>query len=166
MLFPRVIRLDNSDERVYEHPARPGEWAVSGAFAFLGLDLDHIDGKTREAFRHGFLGIESLGWSTLVKVDEISDVEYAAVIERLAVHLMERYGAPDLDTARAAASEEAAFAASICKHPPHTMLAVERSTGEEGVVENFRVVRAPDPLDHERLKIWTIVDTDDQSDTR
>lgn len=158
MQFPRVIRLDDSDERVYEIPAHPGEWAVSGAFAFLGLDLDRIGGKTREALRHGFLGTESFGWSTLVKVDEISETEYAAVIERLAAHFLQHYGAPDLETARTAAQEEAAFAASICKHPIHTLLSVERDLGEEGVVEHFRVVRTPDPLDHERLKIWTIVD--------
>src|SRR5205814_434574 len=59
MRFPRVIRFDDSDLRVYATPSRPGEWAVSGAFAFLGLDLERADGKTREAFRHGFLGLDS-----------------------------------------------------------------------------------------------------------
>lgn len=158
MYFPRAIRLDDSDVRVYETPARPGEWAVPGAFAFLDLDLDRLDGKTREAFHRGFLGTESFGWSTLVQVDEIGEAEYAAVIERLAAHLMQRYGAPDLDAARVAAAEEAAFAASICNHPAHTMLMLEREVGEEGISENFRVVQATDPLDHGRVKVWTVVD--------
>ena len=56
MLFPRVVRLDESDERVYETAAAPGEWAVPGAFVFLEVDIDQASGKVREAFRHGFLG--------------------------------------------------------------------------------------------------------------
>jgi hypothetical protein len=158
MLFPRVIRLDDSDLRVYATPAQAGEWAVSGAFAFLGIDPQQLDGKTREAFRHGFLGTESFGWGTLVEIDEISSTEHDALIERLAAYLVQRFGAPDLAAARVAAREEAAFAASICDRPLHTVLSVEREIGDEGVVENFRVARAADPLDHTRLKIWTIVD--------
>ena len=156
MHFPRVIQLDDSDQRIYQPPARPGEWAVPGAFAFLGAEPERLEGKAREAFRHGFLGTRSFGWSTLVRIDDISDAAYAGVIERLAAHLMQHYGAPDLESARAAAQEEAAFAASICKHPLQTLLAVEREVGEEGIVENFRVAATPDPLDHTRLKIWTI----------
>ena len=34
MRFPRTIRLDASDERVFAQAAEPEEWAVSGAFAF------------------------------------------------------------------------------------------------------------------------------------
>lgn len=158
MYFPRVVRLDVSDERVYETVARPGEWAVSGAFAFLSLDVEHAPGKVREAFRHGFLGTESFGWSTLVCVDEISLAEYGNVIERLASHLLERYGAPDIEAARAMAQDEAAFAASICEHPLRTLLAIDREIGDEGIAENFRVVRPADGLDHERVKLWTIVD--------
>ncbi len=158
MHFPRVIRLDDSDERVYETPARPGEWAVPGAFAFLDLEIDRLGGKAREAFRHGFLGTESFGWSTLVRVDEISDAEYAAVIERLAAHFVQQYGAPNLEAARVAAAEEAAFASSICNYPPQTLLMLEREPGEDGIAENFRVVQAPDPFDHGRVKVWTMVD--------
>ena len=158
MNFPRVIRLDDSDERVYETPARPGEWAVSGAFAFLDLEIDRLGGKARQAFHHGFLGTESFGWSTLVQVDEIADAEYAAVIERLAAHLVQQYGAPNLEAARVAAAEEAVFAASFCNHPLHTLLTLEREVGEDGIAENFRVIQAPDPLDHERVKVWTMVD--------
>ena len=158
MYFPRVVRLDDSDARIYRSAARAGEWAVPGAFAFLEVDLEQADGPVREAFRRGFLGTESFGWSTLVQVEEISLYEYTAVIERLAGHFVERHGAPDLPAARAVAQEEAEFAASICDHPRHTLLAVERELGPEGIVENFRVVRPPSGLDHENLKIWTIED--------
>lgn len=158
MLFPRVVRLDNSDERVYEPVARPGEWAVPGAFAFVDTDVAGLADKARQAFRHGFLGTESFGWTTLVQVDEISVFEYLGVIERLAAHLVEKHGAPDAATARAAAEEEADFAASICNHPRHTLLALERTLGPEGVEESFRVVQPPSGLDHERVKIWTVIE--------
>lgn len=158
MLFPRVIRLDDSDERVYETLSRPGEWAVPGAFAFVDVDTETLTGKAREAFRHGFLGTESFGWSTLVQVDEIGIVEYLAVIDRLAQHFVQRYGAPSLEAARDAAQEEAEFAASICNHPRHTLLALEREVGEEGIVESFRVAAPPGGLDHASVKIWTATD--------
>src|SRR5690606_365043 len=112
----------------------------------------------REAFRRGFLGTESFGWSTLVQVDEIGLYEYTAVIERLARHFVAHHGAPDLTSARALAQEEAEFAASICNHPRHTLLALERAHGPEGIEENFRVVRPPSGLDHERIRLWTIED--------
>lgn len=154
MLFPRVVRFDSSDERVYETVSRPGEWAVPGAFAFVDADPGQLTGKAREAFRRGFLGTGSFGWTTLVEVDEITVFEFAAVIDRLAAHFVRRYGAPNLAAARGAAQEEAEFAASICDHPRHTLLAVVREVGEEGIVESFRVVQPPSGLDHERIKLW------------
>lgn len=158
MLFPRVVRLDGSDERVYEVSARPGEWAVPGAFAFLHVDTANLAGKAQQAFRSGFLGTESFGWSTLVQIDEISVFDYLAVIERLAAHFVDKYGAPSLDAARSAAQDEAEFAASVCDHPLHTLLALERTLGEEGIEESFRVVPPPSGLDHGRIKLWTVAD--------
>ena len=158
MLFPRVVRLDDSDERVYETTAAAGEWAVPGAFVFLDVDFEQANGKTREAFRHAFLGTDSYGWSTLVQVDEITLAEYTAVVERLAQYFVQRYNAPNIDAARQMAQEEATFATSICEHPRHTLLAVDRAIGDEGIEENFRVVRPPSGLDHEKVKIWKMVD--------
>lgn len=158
MHFPRIVRLDDSDERVYETAAGAGEWAVPGSFAFLEVALETADGKKREAFRHGFLGTESFGWGTLVQVDEIGLAEYAGVVERLAQHFVQRYNAPDIGAARQMAEDEAAFAVSICEQPRHTLLALEREIGAEGVVENFRVVRPPSGLDHQKVKIWKMVD--------
>src|SRR5262249_57652281 len=66
----RTMRLDPSDAFVFEHAADPGEWAVSGAFMFADADPDALAGKSRAAFRGGFLGVASLGWSTLVQIVE------------------------------------------------------------------------------------------------
>ena len=158
MFFPRVVRLDESDVRVYETAAVAGEWAVPGAFVFLEVDVERASGKVREAFRHGFLGTESFGWSTLVQVEEITLAEYASVVERLAQLFVQRFKAPTIDAAREMAQEEAAFAVSICEHPRHTLLAVGRTIGDEGIEENFHVVRPPSGLDHEKVKIWKMVE--------
>ena len=68
--FPRTIRLDPSDTFVFERAAEPGEWAVSGAFVFWNRDPAALGQKQRVALRSGFLGIDSLGWSTLAIVAE------------------------------------------------------------------------------------------------
>lgn len=141
MKLLRTIRLDPSDTFVFERAAEPGEWAVSGAFMFSDADPNQLDGKPRAAFRSGFLGIPSLGWSTLAQIVEASDADRAAVVEMLARELRERLGAPDLAVARAAAEEEVAFAASLCDHP-HDMLIAVRRTFEEGAIrEAFRTLR-------------------------
>jgi Family of unknown function (DUF6505) len=67
----RTIRLDPSDTFVFERAADPGEWAVSGAFMFADADPDALVGKSRAAFRGGFLGVASLGWSTLVQISAL-----------------------------------------------------------------------------------------------
>lgn len=158
MRFLRAIRLDDSDTRVFDPPARPGEWAVPGSFAFLDADPSQLTGKRLQAFRQGFLGTESFGWSTLVEVAEISDAEYKRVIERLANHFVQRYGAPDLAAALPAAREEASYTASLCEPDLHTLLAIEREAGEEGIVERLKVIRPESGADHGRVKIWGIED--------
>jgi Family of unknown function (DUF6505) len=139
--FPRTIRLDPSDTFVFERAAEPGEWAVSGAFVFWNRDPAGLGQKQRVALRSGFLGIESLGWSTLAIVTEASDAERQAMVERLAEQLLEKFGAPNLEAARLAAEEEVAFAASLCDHPPQTLLAVQRSVEDGEIRERFRTLK-------------------------
>jgi hypothetical protein len=160
MRFPRTIRLDGSDERVFAAAAAPGEWASSGGFVFADHDPAQLAGKERQAFIHGFLGTDSFGWSTLVCVAEIAFADYEQVIERLARHLLAEFGAPDIDAARNAAREEAEFAASLCTHRINTLLAVERSWGPQGIVERFRTIEAPRETPH--ATIWKIEHGDDE----
>ena len=148
--LPRTTRLDPSDTFVFAHVAEPGEWAVTGTFLFYGVDPARLEGKERQAFRAGFLGIESFGWSTLAVVTEASASERAAAVERLAAQLVARCGAPDLGTARAAAEEEVAFAKSLCDHPPETLLGLQRAAEGEsvpGVVRHPAPARQPDRAD-------------------
>lgn len=141
MKLLRTIRLDASDTFIFEPAAEPGEWAVSGAFAFWHRDPATLEGKARVAFRSGFLGLASLGWSTLVQIVEADDVARAQVVDLLAQQLIAHFGAPDLAAARAAAEEEVSFAQSLCNQPVDTLIAVHRSYEDGHVREAFRTLR-------------------------
>jgi hypothetical protein len=138
----KTVRADHSDTFVFEKAAEPGEWAISGAFMFAQLDPATLTGKARAAFRAGFLGIDSFGWSTLARIVEASEVDRAAAVEQLATRLVERYGAPDLMTARPTAEEEIAFAASLCDHPAGMLVAVSRRYENDVTKEVFRTLRS------------------------
>jgi uncharacterized protein DUF6505 len=149
MKFLCTIRLDPSDTFVFDRAAEPGEWVVSGAFMFSGVDPATLTGKARAEFRAGLLGIASFGWSTLAQIVEVSEQDRAAVVEQLAQQLVAHCGAPSLAEARAAAEEEVAFASSLCTHPTDTLIAVHRSHEDGEIREAFRSLRprnGPKPL--------------------
>lgn len=141
MKLLRTIRLDPSDTFVFERAAEPGEWAVSGAFMFWDDDPAVMDGKQRAAFRSGFLGVQSLGWSTLVQIVDASEQERLAAIDTLAQHLIADFGAPTMTDAIAAAQDEFAFAASLCDHPLDMLVAVHRTVENGEIREAFRTLR-------------------------
>ena len=145
MRLPRTIQLDPSDTQVFARAAEPGEWAVPGSFAFVDAPPSGDDRKLVQAFRHGFLGTGSYGWSTLVMVADASPSVVQAVTDSLAAHLLAEHGAPDLEAAREAAREEMAFAASICEHPVGTLLTIFRQHGPDGLVEQFATVTRSEP---------------------
>jgi len=137
----RTIRLDASDTFVFEAAAEPGEWAVPGGFVFWNADPAALEGKARAAFRSGFLGIGSLGWSTLVQIVEASEEDRYAAVDQLARQLLAKFGAPGLDEARAAAEEEIAFAQSLCDQPRDTLIALHRTFDDGELREQFRTLR-------------------------
>lgn len=141
MKLLRTIRLDASDTFIFETAAEPGEWAVPGAFVFWPQNPDDFTGKARVAFRSGFLGLGTLGWSTLVQVVEASEDDRAAAIELLAQKLVSNFGAPDIDTARRAAGEEIDFAASLAEQPKDTLVAMHRRVEDGEIRETFRTLQ-------------------------
>lgn len=162
MKLLRTIRLDASDSFVFETPAEPGEWAVSGAFAFARADLANLRGKARTAFRAGFLGLDSLGRSTLAQIVEANEQDRCSVVELLAEQLVKRFGAPDLATARIAAEEEIGFVASLCDHPPGVLVAVTRSHENGAIREAFRTLRAREGAGHSRaFEFLEVIGDDD-----
>ena len=163
MKMLRTIRLDPSDTFVFEHAAEPGEWAVSGAFMFADVESDALDGKPRAAFRSGFLGIGSFGWSTLVQIVEANDDDRKAVVEMLAEQFVQRLGAPDLATAHPAAEEEVAFAASLCNHPHDTLVAVRRTFEAGSIRETFRTLRPRG--DRKPMRAFAFLDVEGEDET-
>jgi ADP-ribose pyrophosphatase YjhB (NUDIX family) len=166
-LLPRTIRLDPSDSLVFERAAEPGEWAVPGGFAFWDEAPEGMSGKRRQAFRSGFLGLTSFGWSTLVEVAEADAAAREQAVAALARHLVAAHGAPDEATARPAAEEEIAFAESLCEgHPPGTALALSRSLEDGRLRERFRTLhrRETPHQDFGRLPVFGIVQVEGEEE--
>lgn len=159
MKLLKTIRFDASDERVFELAAAPGEWAVSGAFAFAQLVPGEARAKTRQAFANGFLGLTSFGRSTFATVVTASPTLRDEAQRRLAAHLVEAYGAPGLDASMPAALEEVAFVESLCGDAAvGTVFAVSRSWDRDGCIkEAFRKVNPPSEAEP-HARIWTVVD--------
>lgn len=145
MKLLRTIRLDPSDSFVYDRAAAAGEWAVPGAFEFWDRDVSKMTGRARQAFRAGFLGLTSFGWSTLVIAVDVRPQERAEALESLAQYLLRTHGAPDIDAARAAAADEINYAEKLALHPADTLIAMHRTVDQEGNIrEQFRTLRPAD----------------------
>ncbi len=137
----RTIRLDPSDGFVFDPAANPGEWAVPGGFMFADRDVSALTARERQAFRAGFLGLTSFGWSTLAVVVEATQEERAAALEALTVHLCDVHGAPAIDIAREAAAGEIAYAEALADHPVQTLVALHRTVTADGnISEQFRTL--------------------------
>jgi hypothetical protein len=160
----RTIALDPSDTFVFDVPAEPGDWAVSGAFRFCDQDSAKLGGKDRSAFRSGFLGVQSWGWSTLAQIVPATEDDRRALVELLAKQLVQRFGAPDLATAHLAAEEEVAFAQSLCTHPISTLIAVHRSASDGGVRESFRRLQLREGQRHGKAFSFMEVEDDNEPD--
>ena len=169
----RTIRLDASDTILFTPAADPGEWAVPGGFLFHGRAFDDLSRKERVAYRSGFLGIASFGFSTLAVVTPATPAQIDGATDMLAQAFISRLGAPDMDAARAAAAEEIAFAADLCRgHDEGRLIALHREeTAPRQITERFRALRPRDGTaysgqlmaGHDRA--FHFVETDDAGET-
>lgn len=169
--LPRTIQLDRSDTVVFAPAAVPGEWAVTGTFVFAGRDPAGFARKEQIAFRSGFLGVESFGWSTLVTVTFVRPQDRDEAAHVLAQQLVDRFGAPDLDAALPAAREELALAEELCQgHSEGTLIALHRTAAPDGIREQFRTLkpRATTAFSASYLgghdKAFHMVETDDEAE--
>ncbi len=141
-LLPRTIRLDPSDTVVFANAAEPGEWSVPGTFLFAGRDPAGFGRKEQIAFRSGFLGLSSFGWSTLVVVTEARADERAEAVSLLARQLVAHLGAPGLAEALPAAEEEIGLAEELCRgHDIGTLIALHRAAEAGEIREQFRTLK-------------------------
>lgn len=163
MKLLRTIRLDASDTFVFERAAEGGEVAVTGSFLFWNRDPDTFAGKTRTAFRAGFLGVASFGHSTLAIVQEASPDEIAAAEHRLAEQLVAHCGAPDVATALPAAREEIGFSMTLADHPPQTLVAMTRRFEDGEIREQFRTLKPGKPVNEVRAFSFVALDGDGEA---
>lgn len=141
MNFARVIRMDESDLNVFHAAAEPGEWAIPGTFAFSNWTEDDLTGKSRQEFAHGWLGLESFGRASVVAVTSITEAERAALVDILAFHFTEAWGAPNMEAARPVAEEEIAHMAQMCSDQvENTLMVIERELTDAGVKDRFRLI--------------------------
>lgn len=162
MKLLRTIALDPSDTFIFDVSAEPGDWAVSGAFRFCDCDPGRLTGKDRSAFRSGFLGVQSWGWSTLAQIVHATEDDRGALVQLLASRLVERFGAPDLAIACLAAEEEVAFAQSLCTYAVGTLIAVHRCADDGEVRESFRRLQLREGQG--RGKAFSFMEVDDDAE--
>ena len=143
MKLARTLRLDISDDTVFEMPAPSGEWAISGGFEFSNWTEADLKGKARQAFSNGWYSIESGGRASFVGVCNITEAELEQLRQTLAQTFVECYGAPEIDAAYPVACNEIDQMRSMCEDfEDNTLLMVSRALTELGVEEAYQS-RAP-----------------------
>ncbi len=141
MKFARVIRLDQSDVEVFREAAEPGEWAIPGTFAYSNWTEGDLTGQAAQEFAHGWLGLTSFGRASVVAVSPITEAERDELVDILAFHFAESWGAPSIDAARPVAEQEIAHMQDMCaEHPENTLMVVTRELSEAGVKDKFRMI--------------------------
>lgn len=145
MNLARAIHFDESDTRVFHVSARTGEWCISGGFEFSNWTEGDLTGKARQAFANGWFGLETSGRVTFVAVTKIEEAEFDALVDLLARHFVDYYGAPSVDAALPVAREELEHMVSLCdEHDQNTLLTVSRELTSAGVKEVFRSIQPSD----------------------
>ena len=158
MKFLKTIRFDPSDTHVYSTAAEPDEWAVPGGFSFAGASEDDLTGKVRQAFSNGFLSLESRGYSTFVSVAEIDEVAVERLKNKLAVILVDGFGAPSVEAALPVSNSEIGFVLDMCADVAiNSIFTLRRFFDETGEIrEEFRIVDRLGEKLHAR--VWDVVE--------
>ena len=143
MKLARAIHFDESDMNVFHSPARTGEWCISGGFEFSNWGEADLTGKARQAFANGWLGLETFGRVTFVAVTQVEEAEVEVLVQALAQHFVDLYGAPSVEAATGVAREEIMQMVDLCDdHDPNTLITVSRELTEAGVKEAYRTIEA------------------------
>jgi hypothetical protein len=159
----RTIQLDASDSSVLKRRQRP----VSGRY--LALSHSPVTSRRSRMAKHAahfalaFLGLASLGRSTLVQIVHASEADRGSVVDILATQLVSHFGARMFTPARPAAEGEIDLAASLCVYPAGAVVAVTRRYEEGETRETFRALHPREgAAQHERaFEFLEIVGEDD-----
>lgn len=143
MNLARAIHFDESDMNVFHSPARTGEWCISGGFEFSNWGEADLTGKARQAFANGWLGLETFGRVTFVAVTQVEEAEIEILVQTLAQHFVDLYGAPSVEAATGVARDEVMHMVELCNdHDPNTLITVARELTDAGVKETYRTIEA------------------------
>ena len=156
MNLAKTVQLDPSDLHIFERPAEIGEWAISGTFSFVDSDPAAWSKKQKLAFQSAWLGIGSFGYSTFVQATALSSSEYEQLLLTLTAHLTDQYMAPNLKAATDAAKLEIDDMATLCNHPPGTLLAIERTIDGQNITEKTRVISSSE--EPAKPQVWTTIE--------
>jgi hypothetical protein len=164
MKLLKTLRLDPSDTLIFPKAAT-NEWAVIGTFAFWETSLEMMTGKERQAFRAGFMGVQSGGFSTLVSVEE---GDYEEALSQLATLIHENYHAPSRAEAEIAARHELDAAIALADHPIGTRIAMHRTFEAGAYRETFRTLTQSEATGEDRLhshaKAFTFMEIEEEVD--
>ena len=139
--FARAIHFDESDRNTYFNSARTGEWCIPGSFEFSNWSKIDLQGKARQAFASGWLGLETFGRVTFVAVTRIEPQEIDSLVAALSQHFVVFYGAPSAEAAAGVARGEIEYMSGICRdHAINTVLSINRDLVEDGVRERFHTI--------------------------
>src|SRR5262245_15698931 len=113
MKFLKAVRLDDSDDRVFEAEgaAADGEWVVSGGYAVC--DLARGQRTPRCHCDSTFVAAGARRRCTIAEVADIDEAAYEGIKAALAKHFLEELGAPSPEAARAAAEDECSYTAEL-----------------------------------------------------
>ena len=78
------------------------------------------------------------------------------MLQILAAHLTDQYTAPNLEAATDAAKQEIDDMATLCNHPPGTLLAIERTIDGQNITEKTRVISSSE--EHTKPQVWTAIE--------
>lgn len=143
MKFLKAVRLPEREAPLFldEELLGDGEWVVSGGFAICDPAL----GEHRRPGCRCHVSFAGLGSRRRCIVAEVVPIDAATFrdhVETLARQLVQDWGAPSEEAARAAAQEEVTYTADLCEgFALGVWITVRRTTGEGGVREEYSIFK-------------------------
>jgi hypothetical protein len=143
MKFLKAVRLGAADSRLFSPDGllEEGAWVVSGGFAVCDLAAGphrHPDCRCDVSF----LGLASRRRCRVAEVVEIDDDIFESHVLTLARHLMEEWGAPSPQAARAAAEDEIAYTVDLCESfSPEVWITVQRRVEGAELKEQYSLFK-------------------------
>ncbi|HEX6829025.1 MAG TPA: DUF6505 family protein [Burkholderiales bacterium] len=143
MKFLRAVRLPATDGQLVQAHGllEEGAWVVSGGFAIcdLAAGIHHHPACRCDV---SFIGLASRRRCTVAEVVEIDDQVYRDHVAVLARHLLEEWGAPSAEAARAAAEDEVAYTVDLCEcFSPEAWITVQRRIEGGDIKEHYSVFK-------------------------